>query len=495
MILDLEKEIQNLQQDRLAEKLKNAEEIHEAELKLLRDKIKKQEIILNFVLSVLKKGEIMMKSRQNVIEVQSAYIEEKESMLGQCKALQDTVSEQQELIASQSSKISELQKTITSNEQLKVAYEKIRIDFGEKNNCDISDWVTSMAEGLARQRENINLLTSSMQHNDKLESSCRDLKESFSKFRWESKENSSLISHYQTLLQKQSETITMFRSKMTGFEYHEENGLVVYGSPCECLPLPPTNSSLQVTSVKFDCQGTEGSYHVSCGDGKCDVDDWPECSNKKTKEELEKDDKIQWLYSDCSASEIAYLNATLDCGDMDDLDDDDDGNVALQVGHKMVILEESRGEGVFRQEYTIPCLNCEIFEWSSWSNSGQGRITRVRGNNTVVAGSYQEEEKHKMRLVGGNGNNTGNVYVTNSEGIYGPICDDERWNVKAATIVCKELGFNRGAAITNSYFGYIDSRYAMDDVECSGSEKSILQCRHETSNNCGNDEAAGVLCE
>merc|ERR1719431_1544341 len=128
---------------------------------------------------------------------------------------------------------------------------------------------------------------------------------------------------------------------MTGFRYHEENGIVVYGSPCECLPLPPTNSSLQVTSVRFDCHGTEGSYHVSCGDGKCDTDDWPECSNRKTKEELEKDDKIQWLHNDCIASAIDYLNATQDCGDMDAYYLDDDGNDVIHMGHKMVILEES----------------------------------------------------------------------------------------------------------------------------------------------------------
>ena len=207
-----------------------------AEIKLLDDKIKSQEIIVNFVFSILRKGEDLMKSRQNVIEAQSVYIDEKEAMLGQCKALQETVSEQKEVIETQSSKISELEKTISSNEQLKVAYEKISKSVVENNNCNDSDLVTSMTEGLTSQKENIDHLTSSMQHDDKLESICEDLKESFSNIVREKNENFTLVSHYQTLLQKQSKTITMLQGMVTGISYQEENGLVVSGSPCECPP-------------------------------------------------------------------------------------------------------------------------------------------------------------------------------------------------------------------------------------------------------------------
>jgi len=308
---------------------------------------------LNFVFSVLKKGENMMQSRQNVIEAQSAYIEEKEAMFGQCNTLQETVSEQKEVIATQSSKISELEKTITSNEELKVAYEKISMNFVEKNNCDIPAWVASITEGLTSQKKSIDHLTSSMQHNDKLESSCEGLNESFSNLVWETNENSSLISHYQALLQKQSETITMFRGILTGIRYQEENGLTVSGSPCECLPLPPANSSLELAIVKFSCHETDDSnvsYHVSCADGKCETDAWPDCSTMKNKEEMEKDENSEWLYSDCSELTVAYLNMTIDCGNM---------------GHKTARLDEYTDQGVIRQEYSVPCLDCnwEMFEW------------------------------------------------------------------------------------------------------------------------------------
>ena len=231
--------LENIKENNVRE-IENIKEMHKAELKLLGDKIDNQEIVVNFVFSVLKKGETMMKSRQNVIEVQSAYIEEKEEILGQCKALKETVSEQKEVITSQTSRILELEKTITSNEQLKVAFEKISQNLAEKNDCDNPALVTSITEGLAKQKENIDLLASSMKHNDKLESSYEDLKESFSNLTSETDEYSSLISHYQTLLQNQSETITMLQGMVTGIRYQEENDLVVSGSPCKRLPLPPT---------------------------------------------------------------------------------------------------------------------------------------------------------------------------------------------------------------------------------------------------------------
>jgi len=496
-----------------------------AEIKLLNQNIKSQEIIVNFVFGVLRKGENMMRSKQNVIEAQSVYIEEKEAMLGQYKALQETVSKQKEVIETQSSKISELEKTISSNEQLKVAYEKISKSVVENNNCNDSDLVTSMTEGLTSQKENIDHLTSSMQHNDKLESICKDLRESFSNLVWETNGNFSLISHYQTLLQNQSETITMLQGMVTGIRYQEENGLVVSGSPCECLPLPPTTGSLGVTNVKLDCaEGSILSYNVRCADGKCDTEAWPECSTRETKEEIENEKNIRWVYSNCSATNIPYLYTRIDCGaaghktpllkeylDSRDIDDDneiidcgyhyDDCDIDVDEAGKTDFLKDL-DQGALRREYIFPCLDCAMFEWSAWSTSSPGRLSRVRGDNTIVEGSYQEavkDEDGDVSLMGGNGNSTGNVYVTNKEGYHGPVCDDQFWNNNAATVVCKELGFTGGIAKRKSYFGNVDDLFAIDDVYCSGSETSILQCDYRTYYynayaDCGPREGAGVVC-
>merc|ERR1712179_320507 len=154
-------------------------------------------------------------------------------------------------------------------------------------------------------------------------------------------------------------------------------------------------------------------------------------------------------------------------------------------------MGESTGQGVFRQEYNIPCLDCnfEIFEWSAWTTSNQGRISRARGNNTIVAGSYQEEDR-AVGLVGGDGHSNGNVFVINFDGYYGPVCHDN-WNDNTATIVCKELGFSSGTAKKESYFGNVPEQFAMDDVNCSGSEVSILLCNYRTFFDCAPSEGVG----
>ena len=232
--------------------------------------------------------------------------------------------------------------------------------------------------------------------------------------------------------------------------------------------------------MKLDCpEGSILSSHISCSDGKCETDAWPECSTRKTREELENEstESIRWMYSgDCYAAHIDYLDKDVDCHDDDIVMGDGDAN----IGHKSALLEESTAHGAFRKEHIFPCFDCKIFEWSAWTTSSPGRLTRVRGNNTIVDGSYEEDERDEaenVRLVRGNGNNTGSVYVTNSEGYHGPVCDN-KWNHKAATVVCKELGFTGGIAKRNSYFGK-EADFAMDEVECSGSETSILQCSHK----------------
>ena len=45
-----------------------------------------------------------------------------------------------------------------------------------------------------------------------------------------------------------------------------------------------------------------------------------------------------------------------------------------------------------------------------------------------------------------------------------------------------------------SEYGSVPEVFAMDDVKCTGSEKSLLDCSYTTSDNCGPNEGAGVIC-
>merc|ERR1711997_1224969 len=62
------------------------------------------------------------------------------------------------------------------------------------------------------------------------------------------------------------------------------------------------------------------------------------------------------------------------------------------------------------------------------------------GDNTTPGGDY------KVGLVGGSSANEGNVWATNSLGVYGVICDDG-WDANAANVVCKQLGFSGAAEV------------------------------------------------
>ena len=56
------------------------------------------------------------------------------------------------------------------------------------------------------------------------------------------------------------------------------------------------------------------------------------------------------------------------------------------------------------------------------------------------------------------------------------------------------LGYTGGKFTTNSHFGDVPDEFSLDDVKCSGREKSIMDCPHVTNDNCGAKEGAGVVC-
>ena len=77
-----------------------------------------------------------------------------------------------------------------------------------------------------------------------------------------------------------------------------------------------------------------------------------------------------------------------------------------------------------------------------------------------------------------------------------PVCDDD-WDDTDAEVVCRELGFTSGGYATQeSYFGKVDleKQSGFDQVRCSGRESSLVDCRHETFDDCGDSEGAGVVC-
>ena len=81
-------------------------------------------------------------------------------------------------------------------------------------------------------------------------------------------------------------------------------------------------------------------------------------------------------------------------------------------------------------------------------------------------------------------------------GMWGTVCDDY-WDIKDATVVCRQLGFPGAvAANISAAFGAGKGKIWMDNVMCTGNESSLTECNRNRwgTHNCAHGEDAGVIC-
>ncbi|XP_070070652.1 uncharacterized protein teq isoform X2 [Drosophila takahashii] len=106
---------------------------------------------------------------------------------------------------------------------------------------------------------------------------------------------------------------------------------------------------------------------------------------------------------------------------------------------------------------------------------------------------------YEVRLTGGESPHMGRIEVK-ANGQWGYVCDD-KFGLKDADVVCRELGFQLGAQEVRGSSFYAppnqDFNYLMDEVECHGNETKLRDCAFKGwgVHNCGVDEVAGVTCK
>ncbi|XP_035653230.1 lysyl oxidase homolog 2A-like [Oncorhynchus keta] len=103
-------------------------------------------------------------------------------------------------------------------------------------------------------------------------------------------------------------------------------------------------------------------------------------------------------------------------------------------------------------------------------------------------------EQPLVRLRGGANTGDGRVEVLKN-GKWGTVCDDS-WNLKAASVVCRELGFGSAKeALAGGRLGQGMGPAHMNEVECSGFEKSLTECYfNRDALGCSHEEDAAVRC-
>ena len=100
-----------------------------------------------------------------------------------------------------------------------------------------------------------------------------------------------------------------------------------------------------------------------------------------------------------------------------------------------------------------------------------------------------------VRLVNGPTHYEGRVEVYNN-GVWGTVCDDG-WDWNNAQVVCNELDLGYAvSAIPNAFYGQGGGQIWLDDVNCVGTEKTIVECSHRGwgSHNCNHGKDASVKC-
>jgi len=100
-----------------------------------------------------------------------------------------------------------------------------------------------------------------------------------------------------------------------------------------------------------------------------------------------------------------------------------------------------------------------------------------------------------VRLVNGASKYEGRVEVYHN-GEWGTVCDDG-WDINDAQVVCSELGLGQAfAARRNAFYGQGSGEIWLDDLNCVGTERSIVNCLHRGwgIENCDHSKDAGVKC-
>ena len=102
-----------------------------------------------------------------------------------------------------------------------------------------------------------------------------------------------------------------------------------------------------------------------------------------------------------------------------------------------------------------------------------------------------------VRLVGGRYQDLGRVEI-GLAGAWGTICDSN-WDINAATVICRQLNFNRVLFATKGgVFSPGSGRIWLDKVRCNGLESNIAECQHPgwgvVDAACDHVHDAGVVC-
>lgn len=140
----------------------------------------------------------------------------------------------------------------------------------------------------------------------------------------------------------------------------------------------------------------------------------------------------------------------------------------------------------------------EIFYSFDFSVDGKLTMTRLKDGFTGVfrgdSGVGQVSSRVRLATLGGIDNI---LQASNDDGVtWLSVCDDG-FDQKDAQVACRELGFTTASRFVSGVDVDNDEIYGFDDLDCTGSEASIFECRSPGwgRENCSALEHVQLYCQ